>query len=413
MKKLLLASGLFCLLSLPFTTAQSTITNQYYLKIKASNKFERSAVANTGVTIEEIQKDFVVAYGTAEEKAQLEKMGLIIDAKALGAGFAGLDFPAEDSDYHNYAETTDELNKLAQEFPGITKLFSIGKSFEGRDIMGIRICGDMANASQKAAVAFMGGHHSREHLSVEMPLRLARFLLEKYKAGNDRIVHLVNSRDIQIVPAVNPDGLEFDISTGQYQMWRKNRRTNRDGTYGVDLNRNYGFKWGTGGSSTSTTSEVYMGPSAFSEPETQAVKNWIETNKNISTLLTYHTYSELILYPWGHKYESISEKRDLAVYETMAKKMAEWNHYTPQQSSALYIASGDTTDWAYGEHKVISFTFELDPQNAWGGGGFYPGAQVIPEVIAKNIEPALYLMEYADNPYRVLSPNLSNEMFHQ
>jgi carboxypeptidase T len=88
----------------------------------------------------------------------------------------------------------------------------------------------------------------------------------------------------------------------------------------------------------------------------------------------------------------------------MAKKMAEWNGYTPEQSSELYIASGDTTDWSYGAHKIISFTFELDPAGGgFGGGGFYPGPAVIQPVFQKNIEPCLYLLEYADNPARVLN----------
>jgi carboxypeptidase T len=82
--------------------------------------------------------------------------------------------------------------------------------------------------------------------------------------------------------------------------------------------------------------------------------------------------------------------------------MATWNGYTPEQSSALYIASGDTTDWSYGEHKIISFTFELDPKDAWGTSGFYPGAAAIPQVQQKNLEPVLYLIEYSDNPYRVI-----------
>ena len=92
----------------------------------------------------------------------------------------------------------------------------------------------------------------------------------------------------------------------------------------------------------------------------------------------------------------------------MAEKMAEWNHYAPKQASELYQASGDTTDWSYGDQKIISFTFELDPaNNGWGGGGFYPGAGVIPAVQQKNLEPILYLLEYADNPYRVLDFNIN------
>ena len=85
----------------------------------------------------------------------------------------------------------------------------------------------------------------------------------------------------------------------------------------------------------------------------------------------------------------------------MAQTMSKWNGYTPQKSSDLYIASGDTTDWSYGEHRIISFTFELDPKSMWSGG-FYPGQAKIPVIFKKNINPALYLINLADNPYRVL-----------
>jgi carboxypeptidase T len=248
-------------------------------------------------------------------------------------------------------------------------------------------------------------------VSVEMALGLAMYLTREYKAGNQRVVTLLNSRTVYIAPEINPDGSEYDIATGDYKLWRKNRRNNGS-NYGVDLNRNYGFGWGGGGSSGSTNSDIYRGPSAFSEPETQNVKAFFESHENITINLSFHTFSKLILYPWGHKYENIENAQDFAVHKTMAETMARWNGYTPQQSSGLYIASGDTSDWAYGQMKRISFTFELDPgmdENRWDpGSGFYPGQALIDPVIKKNIEPALYLIEYSDNPYRVLQPNAVN-----
>lgn len=385
----------------PAQEAETTESTRYWMKVRANDQFERSVVANTGVSIEGFTEGYVIAIGNREEKNRLEKLGWIEVSYPLS--FSNKDFPAKDSEYHNYAELKQALTDLNLKFPQITKLFSIGKSLEGRDILGIRISGDLENAKDKPAVIFMGGHHAREHLSVEMPLRFVQYLLEKYAAGDERIMGLVDNRDIHVIPAINADGLEHDIATGSYKMWRKNRRPNSDGTFGVDLNRNYGFQWGTGGSSASPSSDTYKGPTPFSEPETQAVKKYIEENVNISTLLSFHTFSKLILYPWGHKFDSISEKRDLQVHKVMAETMAKWNGYTPEQSSSLYIASGDTTDWSYGEHKIISFTFELDPANSgFGGGGFYPGAAIIKDVVQKNIEPCLYLLEYADNPYRVL-----------
>jgi carboxypeptidase T len=404
-KKIFPLFVLFVLLVNPFQHGQTIDTTQYLLKVKAKDKFERNVIANTGAAIEGVREGYVFAIANLEEKKQLEDLGWVLESKNLAHV---LDFPPKDADYHNYAEVVAELKKLNEEFPEMTRLFSIGKSLEGREIMGIRICGDMENASQLPGMALMGGHHSREHLSVEVPLRYARFFLERYRAGDFRIRGLIFKRDLQIVPAVNPDGLEFDVATASYKMWRKNRRKNGNGTYGVDLNRNYGYKWGTGGSSTNPNSDTYMGVAPFSEPETQAVKSWIEGNKNINVLLSMHTFSELVLYPWGHSNDPIADQRARAVHETMARKIAGWNHYKPEQSSDLYIASGDTTDWAFGQHGIISFTFELDPKSQLGGSaGFYPGAGIIPEVLEKNKEPLLYLLEYADDPYRVLAKGSS------
>ncbi|UOF01015.1 M14 family metallopeptidase [Bdellovibrio reynosensis] len=403
MKLTMMVTAVFIFLSLsffPFQEAHTVSSTQYWMKIRATDAFQRTLVANTGASIEATREDFVVAIGTLEEKAAIEKMGLLEVSFPLTSE---MDFPAKDAIYHNYAEMTDKLNKLVSNHSDIAELSSIGKSIEGREIWAVRISGNLSQAETLPAAIFMGGHHAREHLSVELPLYYIEYFLTEYKNGNPRIQRLINGRDIHIIPMVNPDGAEFDISTGSYKAWRKNRAINGDGTQGVDLNRNYGFKWGTGGSSSSGSSDTFKGPHPFSEPETQAIKRYIEAHENITVLLSFHTFSQLILYPWGHANSGIPIARDRQVHEVMAKKMAEWNGYKPQQASQLYIASGDTTDWAYGEHKIIAFTFELDPgSSGFGPGGFYPGSGIIPEVQRKNLEPVLYLIEYADNPYRSL-----------
>lgn len=403
MKKIIITTlSIFCLLTLSSVKkVQSTDYQYYWMKVAATDKFQRSVIANTGAAIEIVKDDYVIAYGNDIQKAQFEKLGWLKAASNLA--FEIKDFPAKDGAYHNYDELVNELTKLANENPDLVKLTSIAKTNEGHDIWALRITDDHAHASEKPAAIFMGGHHAREHLSVEMPLMWAKYLISQYRAGNQTVVNLVHSRDTHIIPVVNPDGMEYDIKDGSYKMWRKNRTRNGDGTYGVDLNRNYGFQWGTGGSSSDPNNETYKGTKPFSEIESTAIKNYVDANTNITVLLSFHSFSKLILYPWGHKYDGIETISDHSVHKKMAETMAQWNGYTPQQSSELYIASGDTTDWSYGVHKIISFTFELDPaNNGFGGGGFYPGAGVIEPVFQKNIEPLLYLLEYSDNPYRVL-----------
>jgi len=389
-------SALFAVLFAIPAFGSQTDTSLLWLKIRATNKVERSQIAATGASIEITRDDYVIALGSEKQRAKLDKLGLLESSFPAAADI--LDFPSEDSNFHNYDEMKAALFALQAKFPTLAVVDSIGKSTEGRELYRIRISGDLAHAGDHPAAIFMGGHHAREHLSMEIPLMLADKLLNDY-AKDPAIKRLVDGRDIQIVPMVNPDGAEHDISDGEYKMWRKNRSDNGDGTMGVDLNRNYGYGWGTGGSSKDGDDETYMGKAPFSEPETKAVKAWVDNTPNATVLLSFHTYSELVLYPWGGVYDPISNGKDRAVFETMAKKMASWNGYTPEQSSELYIASGDTTDWAYAEHKIFAFTFELDPSE-WGGGGFYPGEKVIPGVFQKNWQPCLYMIGLADDPYR-------------
>lgn len=402
--------------SLP--TAHSVETSYFWVKLKAQDSFVRTMIANTGASIEVVQDEFVLATANLEELKSLEKLGVVLKAEPLKEFLAEsresqgpqdsqrkpLDFPSKDSEYHNYTEGTKALQALETEFPDLVRMGSIGMSGQDRDIWSLVVSEDVDHSAQKPALLILGGHHAREHLSVEIPLRFTKWILTEYKNGNARIRKLLVGRQLHVIPMVNPDGLEYDIEGGQYKSWRKNRRANRDGTFGVDLNRNYGFKWGTGGSSSSPSSDTYMGTSPFSEAETQAIKMYIENHDNISTLISFHTFSELVLYPWGHSSSPITVDRDFQVHKKMAEKMATWNNYKPMQSSGLYVASGDLTDWSYGQEKVISFTFELDPKNQFGGGGFYPGVAAIEQVLKKNIEPVLYALEYADNPYRVLEP---------
>ncbi|MEY4616440.1 MAG: hypothetical protein RJB66_1400 [Pseudomonadota bacterium] len=398
-----LASALSLVLTGIAQATSSHAETTYWLKIKANNKYQRTAIENLGIPIDMVQEDYVISYGSIEDVQVLKSKKILIAHSALNKPS---DFPSADSAYHNYEELTQALRTMAAENSDIVALDSIGKTVEGREIWHLRISTDLSNSRQKPAVIFMGGHHAREHLSIDTPLRLTQKFLQDYRSGDSRVVRLVQSREIHMIPMVNPDGAEFDIVNGNYRMWRKNRRPNSDGSFGVDLNRNYGFHWGTGGSSKNPRQDTYMGTAPFSEPETQAIKNFVEQQDNATLLLSFHTYSQLILYPWGHTYDPIADAKDLSVYRSMAQAMSQWNQYTTQQSSELYQASGDTTDWAYGTQHIFSFTFELDPAFSGGGWGFYPGSGVIAEVVQKNWEPFLYLMEYADNPYRVLQPKI-------
>jgi len=389
-------------------SSQISFAEMRFLQINAQTKEARSAVASLGVSIEAVYSDSVWAFANEKKIAALDSHGYKIlgnfpASVARGGHETGFDFPVADARFHNYERFVKDITDLQARNKDIVAISSVGKSVEGRDIWAIHINSSKADlasgSSAKPGMIYMGNHHAREHLSVEVPLMFAQYLMSHRR--DETISKIIEAHDIWFVPMVNPDGVEFDVASGEYQMWRKNRRDNKDGTFGVDLNRNYGFQWGTGGSDTDTSSEVYMGLTPFSEPESMAMKNFVEAHLNAKVLVSFHSYSELILYPWGHKYSPIDNTKDHQVFETMAKTMATWNHYKPEQASSLYIASGDTTDWAYGAHGIFAFTFELSPNNMFDGG-FYPGAAAIDKVFADNLKPCMYMLEKSSDPYQVL-----------
>lgn len=184
-------------------------------------------------------------------------------------------------------------------------------------------------------------------------------------ATEPAIKKLVDGHEIYLIPSVNPDSSEYDISGGRYHSWRKNRQGN-----GTDLNRNWSYKWGCcGGSSGSTTSETYHGTAAFSAPETKAVSDWVNSRKiggvqQIKTHIDFHTYWELVLWPFGYTYNATAPGLTAAEaqnFKTLGQQMAATNGYTAEQSSGLYITDGDINDWMWGTHKILSYCFEMYP----------------------------------------------------
>ncbi|MBI5625248.1 MAG: zinc carboxypeptidase [Elusimicrobia bacterium] len=374
-----------------------------WIVAKAPDKKARTRALEAGLAIEEVRGDRIHGIASAVTLESLEAAGIEVEsATSLLPRMTTKDFPADDAAYHNVAEADKVIRELAASAPKLASVFSIGNSLLGRDILALRLNPTARGTapSAKPGIVFMATHHAREHLSTEMALGLAKHLVEN--RAKPELAKLLETRDIFIIPLVNPDGAEYDVEGDRYHMHRKNMRPNGDKTVGVDLNRNYGYHWCETGASSDPRAETYCGPAPFSEPETASVKSFLEARNNIKVLLTYHTFSELILYPWGYTDTPISEAPALKAYKAMAETMAKMNGYTPQQSSELYTASGDTTDWAWAALGIYSFTFELSPKSLWDGG-FYPGVPAIATTFAANLRPALYLIGLADDPRRASS----------
>ncbi|MEU5549101.1 M14 family zinc carboxypeptidase [Micromonospora sp. NPDC047793] len=379
---------------------------------------DRNAIAGTGAAIDYSEHGVLHVSATRAEAAAITRLGFRLEAIAAlptdrGAtdGQVGaLAFPPADANYHDYAEMTAVVNQVVADHPSIARKVSIGSSYEGRELVAVKISDNVATDENEPEILFNAQQHAREHLTVEMAIYLLNLFTDNY-GSDSRITGLVNNREIWIVPTVNPDGSEYDIATGSYRSWRKNRQPNSGSSYvGTDLNRNWSFNFGCcGGSSGSTSSDTYRGPSAFSAPETQALRNFVNSRvvggvQQIKANIDFHTYSELVLWPYGYTTSNTATGMNADQYNTFAtigQQMAATNGFTPQQSSDLYITDGSSIDWMWATHGIWAYTFELYPGSA-SGGGFYPPDEVIPAQTSRNREAVLILSEYADCPYRAI-----------
>jgi carboxypeptidase T len=362
-----------------------------------SNRVTRTDLARTGVTIDESDGHVVVVSADAAEAKKLRALGYELDAvgavpdRTGAAGVQPLDFPSADSKYHNYAEMTAEIDQRIAQYPSIMSKRVIGKSYQGRDIVAIKISDNVATDESEPEVLFTHHQHAREHLTVEMALYLLKEFGEDY--GTDsRITNAVNGREIWIIPDLNPDGGEYDIATGSYRSWRKNRQPNSGSC---------------GGSSGSPSSDTYRGPAAESAPEVKVVADFVRSRvvggtQQIKAGIDFHTYSELVLWPYGYTYSDTATgmtQDDRDAFAAVGGKMGASNGYTAEQSSDLYITDGSIDDWLWGSQKIFGYTFEMYPASS-SGGGFYPPDEVIERETSRNRDAVLQLIENADCMYR-------------
>ncbi|SCE82674.1 M14 family zinc carboxypeptidase [Micromonospora mirobrigensis] len=374
---------------------------------------DRDAVARTGAAIDLVEDGRLYVSATRREVAAIQRLGFTLELQTTPAPAGNVGnqaFPSADSNYHDYAELNALVNQVVADHPTIARRTSIGTSYEGRDLMAVKISDNVGTDENEPEILFNAQQHAREHLTVEMAIYLLNLFTDNY--GTDsRITNIVNSREIWIVPTVNPDGSEYDIATGSYRSWRKNRQPNSGSSYvGTDLNRNWSYQWGCcGGSSGSTSSDTYRGPSGFSAPETSALRNFVNSRvvggvQQIKANIDFHTYSELVLWPYGYTTANTATGMNADQYNTFAtigQQLAATNNYTPEQSSDLYIADGTSIDWMWATHGIWAYTFEMYPGSS-SGGGFYPPDEVIPAQTSRNKEAVLLLSEYADCPYRAI-----------
>ncbi|MGB2960605.1 MAG: M14 family zinc carboxypeptidase [Bacteroidota bacterium] len=294
-------------------------------------------------------------------------------------------------------EIRAELDSMRSEYPHlITERDSIGVSVENRPLWAMKISAHADLDETEPRALYDALTHAGEPGGMMQLIYFMWYLLENY--GTDpEVTHLLDHRELFFIPVVNPDGYlynEISWPDGGGQ-WRKNRRDNGDGSIGVDLNRNYEFAWGydNEGSSPNGVSDVYRGPRGFSEPETRTVRDFC-VEKGFSTALNYHTYGNLLIYPWGYL---DGDTMDSTRYRAMAEEMTSANRYTYGTGGQTvgYITNGDADDWMYGETLLKPRIVSMTPEVGSVTDGHWPSVSRILPHAQENLFANLYLAHAA------------------
>ena len=416
---------------LQLTHAQQNSNRPLVARITAKNQQELEQVVKLGLDLLELREGNDLFFLTTNEQIEtLRKQGYAVrkdDAQtnllrqqAESNTFSG--------GYRTVAEMRTILEARAATYPNLAEFFIYGQSWEkvvsggtaGNDLFGIKLT-NRSIPGPKPTFFLMAAIHARELTTSELALRLIDYLLTNYGTDGD-VNWLLDEHLVVIVPTSNPDGRVI-AQQGYYQ--RKNTNNTHgvcsnpptaSNQYGIDLNRNSSFKWGTvNPPSEPPCGQTYPGPTAVSEPETAAIQSLIaslfpdQRGPNDSdpapltttgTMLTLHSYSDLVLWPWGWTTNPAPNAAQLAV---IGQKYAGYNGFTPEQSTDLYPTSGTTDDWAYGELGIPAMTFEVG--SSFGTcGGFFPPFSCMDggsngNFWGRNLPAFLYAARIARTPY--------------
>ncbi|MGD9224586.1 MAG: M14 family zinc carboxypeptidase, partial [Desulfobacteraceae bacterium] len=361
---------------------------------------------------------YIVMFVTAEDKARLAETGFTFEDYA---GYDPLDGQSADEGlwtipgytcYQTVEETFSFAEDLAEDYPNLAQWIDVGDSWEksnnqGGYDMNVLILTNASISGSKPKLFITTAIHAREYTTAPLSYHFAKQLVENYETDAD-IRWILDYHEIHLMLHANPDGRK---KAENGASWRKN--TNQDycgsnsSSTGADLNRNFDFMWGQvqGGSSSNPCDETYRGESAASEPEVQAIQDYMSkifTDYNGSSpnngapedaqglYIDIHSYSELVLWPWGYTNQSAPNSTAL---QTLGRKFAYFNNYSPKQSVNLYATDGTTVDYAYGELGVAAFIFEL-------GTKFFQECSTFENtILPDNLDALFYAAKVCRAPY--------------
>ncbi len=336
-----------------------------------------------------------------------------INQAKQGGGIPGF------SCYGTVAETFQRMDQMVLDHPDLAEIVDIGDSWEkiqngaqGDDLKIIKITNQNTNGDKP--VLFMASSiHAREYTTAELNTRFAEYLLDNYGTDAD-VTWIIDNHEIHLSLITNPDG-RHRAQTGI--LWRKNANNNfcaNSNDRGVDLNRNYPYEWGIGGS-TSACSEVFIGPSSGSEPEIMAQMDYLRTifddNRGPGAndpapadtpgiFVDIHSFSQLVLWPWGYTNNNTPNDNQL---QALGKRTAFFNNYRPQPVNDLVLTGGGSIDATYGELGMASLAFEL------GTAFFQDCATFEDRIFPDNLQALLYLARVTQAPYtQSLGPDVED-----
>jgi hypothetical protein len=319
--------------------------------------------------------------------------------------------------YHTLDEMMAVLDDMRAKFPNLitarTAVSDTIETWEGRKLWYVKISDNPDAEENEPEVLYTSLHHAREPNSASQMLFYMWYLLENYQLDPE-IKYIVENAELYFIPCINPDGYvynEINEPDGG-GFWRKNRRDNGDGTFGVDLNRNYGYFWGNddNGSSPNTQSATYRGPAAFSEPESRSIRDFCLAHDFVFAL-NYHTFSNLLIYPWAYNNELADPS--LAVFGDLFTRENRYKNGTAIETVG-YNVNGSSDDWMFAAKGTNSYTPEV------GLTGFWPQPDEIDDLnrenMWQNIATALCALRYGEvkdvsaRHYSNLNPQIDLEI---
>ncbi|MFM8951091.1 MAG: M14 family zinc carboxypeptidase, partial [Bacteroidota bacterium] len=306
--------------------------------------------------------------------------------------------------YFTYQEMLDNLDQMANLYPNLITLKAPlpgGSTIEGRPVYMVKISDNPNVDESEPEMLYTAVHHAREPGGMSQLIFYMWYLLEN-QATNPEVAAIIANTELYFIPCLNPDGYLYNEFTDPQGggLWRKNRRDNLNGSFGVDLNRNYGYNWGFDdqGSSPDGFSETHRGNSPFSEPETQLIRDFVNS-RQFKIALNYHTYGNLLIYPWGYDYSIYTP--DSALFADYGRILTTYNSYSfgTADQTVGYIVNGSSDDWMYGEQATKPKIFSMTPECGDASFGFWPPAnEIIPlclNTIYQNLTAAQLTGKYA------------------